>query len=69
MEILASTCTDPEGGQGVRTSLLENNKNIDFISNADPSPPKKNTKLPSQHSMLDQHQHASETHGVSLVGQ
>ena len=38
----------------------ENHKNIVFLSNTGPDP-LKITKLPSQHSMLGHHQHASET--------
>ena len=46
------------GGQGVRTPL-KNHKNIGFLSNICPDP-LKNHKLPSQHSMLGHHRHASE---------
>ena len=38
----------------------KNHKNIGFLSNTGPDP-LKITKLPSQHSMLGHHQHASET--------
>ena len=48
------------GGQGARTSPLENYKNIGFLSNIG-SDPLKITKLPIQHSMLGHHRHASET--------
>ena len=53
---------DPEGvgGQGLRTPLKNHKKNVCFFSNAGPDP-LKNTKLPSQNSMLDHHRHASET--------
>ena len=54
-------CADPEvggGGQGARTPL-ENHKNIGFLSNTGLEP-LKITKLPSQHSMLGHHRHASE---------
>ena len=43
------------GGPGVRTPTLKNHKNIAFLSNSEI------TKLPSQHSVLGHHQHASET--------
>ena len=58
------------GWQGVRTHPpLKNYKNIGFLSNTGPDPLKL-TKLPSQHSMLGHHRHASETpfNGVSLAG-
>ena len=46
-------------GKGVRTSHpSENHKNIGFPSNIVPDP-LKITKLPSQHSMLGRHRHAS----------
>ena len=55
---------DPEGGgggeEGVRTPL-KNHKNIGFLSNTGPDPLKKPINLPSQHSMLGHHQHASDT--------
>ena len=47
------------GGQGVQTPL-KNNKNIGFLSNTGLGP-LKITKLPSQHSMLGHHWHASKT--------
>ena len=60
------SCTDPEGGggggggrQGVRTPL-KNHKSIGFLSYSGPDHLKL-TKLPSEHSMLGHHQHASET--------
>ena len=48
---------------------LKITKNIEFISNTGPDP-LKFSKLPSQHSTLGHHQHASETpfKGVSLAG-
>ena len=48
---------------------LKNHKNIEFLGNAGPDP-LKITKLPSQHSMLGHHRHASETpfNGVLLTG-
>ena len=57
-----------EGGQGVRTPL-KNHNNIEFLSNTGPDP-LKFSKLPSQHSTLGHHRHASETpfKGVSLAG-
>ena len=48
------------GGQGVRTPLQENYKNIGFLSNTGPDP-LKITKLPIQHSMLGHNRPASET--------
>ena len=49
------------GGQVVRTiSPLKNHKNIGFPSNIVPDP-LTIRKLPSQHSMLGHHRHASET--------
>ena len=39
---------------------LENHKNLGFLSNTDLAP-LKITKLPSQHSRLGHHRHASET--------
>ena len=48
---------------------LKNHKNIEFLSNTGPDP-LKFLKLPSQHSMLGHHRHASETpfKGISLAG-
>ena len=65
-------CGSRGGGQGVRTPPpppLKNHKNTGFLSNTGPDP-LKNHKLPSQHSMLGHHRHASETTltGVSLAG-
>ena len=58
---LACMCGS-RGEQGVRTPPppLGNHKNIGFLNNTDPGSLKL-TKLPSQHSMLGDHQHASET--------
>ena len=50
------SCAGPDGVGG----RLKNHKNIGFLSNTGPDP-LKITKLPSQHSMLGQHLHASET--------
>ena len=50
-------CADPEGGT---PPPLKNHKNIGFLSNTGLDP-LKITKLPSQHSMLGHHRHASET--------
>ena len=50
---------DPEGGQGVRIPL-KIHKNIEFLSNTVPDP-LKFSRLPSQHSTLGHHRHASET--------
>ena len=57
------TCADPEGGGGGAggPDPPKNLKNIGFLSHSGPDPLKKNTKLPSQHSMLGHHQHARET--------
>ena len=65
-------CTDPEGGgQRIQTSSppLKNHKNIEFLSNTGPDP-LEFSKLPSQHSTLGYHRHASETpfKGISLAG-
>ena len=62
---LTKPCADPEGGGGGggavgSGTLLENNKNIGFLSNTGPDP-LKITKLPIQHSMLGHHRPASET--------
>ena len=63
--VCAKACTDRErgggGGQGSRHPIpLKNHKNIGFLNNTGPDP-LKITKLPSQHSMLGHHRHASET--------
>ena len=47
------------GGRGFGPPL-KNHKNIGVLSNSGPDPLKV-TKLPSQHSMLDHHQHTGET--------
>ena len=62
-------CADLEGGQGIRTPILKNHKNIEFLSNTGPDP-LEFSKLPSQHSTLGYHRQASETpfKGVSLEG-
>ena len=63
-------CADPEGGQGVRTPPhLKNHKNIELLSTSGLDP-LKFSKLPSQHSTLGHHRHASETpfKCVSLAG-
>ena len=57
------SCADPEGvGRGDRRSgpSLKNHKNIGFLSSTGLDR-LKITKMPSQHSMLGHHQHASET--------
>ena len=53
---------DPEGGQigGPDPPPFKNHNNIEFLNNTGPDP-LKITKLPSQHSMLGHHWHASET--------
>ena len=48
-----------KGGKGVQIPL-KNHKSIGFLSNTDPDPVNI-TKLPSQHSILGHHWHASET--------
>ena len=52
-------CVDPEGDRG-SGHPLKKYKNIGFPSNTAPDH-LKITKLPSQHSMMRHHQHASET--------
>ena len=52
--------TDPEGGGGVFGPLLNNHKNIWFLSNTGLDP-LKNHKVTNQHSMLGHHWHARET--------
>ena len=49
--------------------FLKNHKNIEFLSNTGPDP-LEFSKLPSQHSTLGHHRHASEKpfKGVSLAG-
>ena len=58
------TWADPEGGGtgglGSPPPPLKNHKNIGFLSNTGPDP-LEITKLPSQHSMLGHHLHASKT--------
>ena len=56
------------GTGGLDPPPLKNHKYIGFLSNTGPDP-LKITKLPSQHSMLGHHRHASETpfNGVSLA--
>ena len=54
----SSSCTDPEVGRGL--DPLKNHKNIRFFSNVG-SNPRKSRKLPSKHSLLGHHRHASET--------
>ena len=48
------------GGGGGGTGGLKNHKNIEFLSNTGPDP-LEFSKLPSQHSTLGHHRHASET--------
>ena len=54
------TCAYPEWGGG--PDPLKIYKNTEFLGNAGTDPLKlsKRSKLPSQHSMLGQHRHASE---------
>ena len=55
------SCADPEGGGGAGgPDPPEKSQNIGFLSNSGLDP-LKITKLPSQHSMLGHHRHASET--------
>ena len=58
MDIQSKHARIESGGCG---PPLENHKNIGFLSNNGPDHIKKNTKLPSQHSMLGRHRQASET--------
>ena len=46
-------------GQGFLTPPLRNHKNIEFLVNTGPE---KNTKLPSQHSMLGHHRPPAKRH-------
>ena len=58
-----NTCADPEGGGTGGPDPpppLKNHKNIGSLSNTGPDP-LKITNLPSQHSMLGHHRHASKT--------
>ena len=57
-----SLCADTEGGGagGRGYGSLEKSKIKGFLVNICPDP-LQITKLPSQHSMLDHHRHASET--------
>ena len=48
------------GDRGSGPPPLKNHKNIEFLSNTGPDP-LKFSKLPSQHSTLGHHRHASET--------
>ena len=61
-----NTCADPEGGQGVRTPL-KYHKIFGFLGIL-VRIPYKITKLPSQHSMLGHHRHASETPLLVVFG-
>ena len=57
---MRSAWVDPEGrggGGGAGGRHLKNHKNIGFLCNTSPDP----LKLPSQHSILGHHRHASET--------
>ena len=54
------TCADPEGWTGGPDLPPEKSQKYRFFSNTGPDP-FKITKLPSQHSRLGHHQHASET--------
>ena len=56
----APVWADPEGDRGSRF-LLKNHKNKGFLSDTGPDRLKKNTKLPSQHSLLGHLWPASET--------
>ena len=72
VDVKVSFMCGSRGGQGVLTippPPLKNYKNIGILRNSRLDP-LKITKLPSQHSMLGHHRHASETplNGVSLAG-
>ena len=60
-EILKATLAGPMRGSrggGSRPPPMKNHKNLEFLSNTGPDP-LKFSKLPSQHSMLHHHRHAS----------
>ena len=55
------------GGRGQDPTPLKNHKNICFLSNTGLDP-LKITKLPSQHSMLGHHRHASKSYtGIWII--
>ena len=58
LSIYATPCADQRVGAGF--GAPEKSQNIGFLSNTGLDP-QKITKLPSQHSMLGHHQHASKT--------
>ena len=60
----ASMCRSRGGNRVSQPPPPENSQKIGFLSNTGPNP-QRITKLPSQHSMLGHHLHASET----LAGQ
>ena len=55
---LAGPMRGSRGGGGSRPPPMKNHKNIEFLSNTGPDL-LKFSKLPSQHSMLHHHRHAS----------
>ena len=57
----APVWADPEGGNRGSIFPLKNHKNKGFLSNTSPDRLEKNTKLPSQHSLLGHLWPASET--------
>ena len=69
VDLVRSHARIQRGDRGSGPPHLKNHKNIEFLSNTGPHP-LKFSKLPSQHSTLGHHQHASETpfKGVSLAG-
>ena len=68
VDIVRSHARIQRGDRGSGHPHLKNHKNIEFLSNR--PDPLKFSKLPSQHSTLGHHRHASETpfKGVSLAG-
>ena len=68
VDIVRSHARTQRGDRGSGHPHLKNHKNIEFLSNR--PDPLKFSKLPSQHSTLGHHRHASETpfKGVSLAG-
>ena len=68
VDIVRSHARIQRGDRGSGHPRLKNHKNIEFLSNR--PDPLKFSKLPSQHSTLGHHRHASKTpfKGVSLAG-
>ena len=69
VDIVRSHARIQRGDRGSGPLPPENHKNIEFLSNTGPDPLKL-SNLPSQHSTLGHHRHASEMpfKGVSLAG-